>query len=116
MTGKTEGGSISYRWVMLSLVWIISATGGWAGMATTPLAKQVMADLNMDYGMLMAALGAPAIIPIFMALPSGIIADRFGMKRMIIIAGIVRGFFGILTGFSTSYLQFLIFSILFCFL
>jgi len=111
MAEVTEKRYVSYRWVMLGLVWMILVCQSWVRIIPSPLAKPLMADLNMDHGMLMAALGAPLIIPIFLAIPGGILADKFGMKRMIIIAGIISGISGILRGYSTTYLQFLIFGI-----
>lgn len=109
---STQEDYVSYRWVMLGLAWVISASGGWSGILAAPLAKQVMADLDMDHGMLMIALGAPSIISIFLSLPGGMLSDSFGIKRMILIAGIISGVSGILRGLSADYLQFFFFSII----
>jgi MFS family permease len=96
---------------MLGLLCLISFLQGWVGMITTPLAIQLMADLHMTYGMLMAAIGAPTILSVFLTLPGGILVDRLGVKKIIGVAGIIRGIFGILTGFSTSYVHFMVFSV-----
>jgi MFS family permease len=109
---NTQNSYVSYRWVMLGLAWVISASGGWVGILAAPLAKQVMADLNMDHGMFMVALGAPAIMSIFLSLPGGILSDRFGMKKMILLAGLISGASGIFRGLSSGYLQFFFFSII----
>ena len=110
-TEMAEERYVSYRWVMLALVWVIGVCQSWVRIIPSPLAKPLMADLNMDHGMLMAALGAPMIVSIFLAIPGGILADKFGLKRMIIIAGIISGISGILRGYSTTYLQFFVFGI-----
>jgi len=110
-TEMAEERYVSYRWVMLALVWVIGVCQSWVRIIPSPLAKPLMADLNMDHGMLMAALGAPMMVSIFLAIPGGILADKFGMKRMIIIGGIISGISGILRGYSTTYLQFFVFGI-----
>ena len=78
----------------------------------SPLAKQLMLDLGMSHGMLMSVLGAPVIISIFLSLPGGALADRFGVKRVVAISITIAGIFGILRGLSTTYTELFVFTVI----
>jgi MFS transporter, CP family, cyanate transporter len=103
---------VSFRWVMLGLGCFLQIIYTWNIMSIPALAKYIMAELNLTYAMFMSLSQAATLASIVLAILGGALADRFGIKRTIIIAGLIGGVFGILKGFSTSYVQFLIFTLL----
>ncbi len=103
---------VSFRWVMLGLGCFLQMIYTWNVMAIPALAKYIMAELDLTYAMFMSLSQAVTIASIVLAILGGALADRFGIKRTIIISGLIGGVFGILKGFSTSYIQFLVFTIL----
>lgn len=108
----TEQKFVSFRWVMLGLGCFLQLLYTWNLMAIPALAKYIMSELNLTYTMFMSLSQAIMIASIVLAILGGALADRFGIKRTIIISGLIGGVFGLLKGFSTSYIQFLCFTIL----
>lgn len=81
-------------------------------------ALSVMFDeIRQDLGLTIVQIGVIWSISSFtgllMAIPGGLLSDRFGPRTMLAIIFIVGGVFSLLRGFTTSYIPFLMISFVF---
>lgn len=78
----------SYRWVMLSGLWLIYFCFGVVAFGLAPLVSRVAEDLSLELAGMGAILGAWPLTYIFLAMPAGAALDRFGVRRGLLL-GIV---------------------------
>ena len=78
----------NYRWVMLILLWLVYAAiplvGGALGVLVTP----VVNDLQLTHSQMGLVLGSWQFVFIFAAIATGVIIDRWGVRKSI-LAGII---------------------------
>ena len=74
-------------------------------------------EIRQDLGLTIVQIGViwsvSSFTGLLMAIPGGLLSDRFGPRTMLGIIYIVGGFFGLLRGFTTSYIPFLLTSFVF---
>ena len=74
-------------------------------------------EIRQDIGLSIVQIGViwsvSSFTGLLMALPGGLLSDRFGPRTMLTIIFIVGGFFSLLRGFTTSYIPFLLTSFVF---
>lgn len=97
------GSETSYRWVMLSLGWLIYFSFGLTYTAIAPLVAPIMSDLNLTYTQMGSVTGAWQLIYIFSAQPLGLIIDRLGTHRSLLLGALIMSTSSILRGFATSF-------------
>jgi cyanate permease len=68
------------------------------------LFKEISSDLNLSAVSLGAIWGIDPLAGIFVGLPAGLLADRFGIKRTLTVISILGGIFGALRGLSINFL------------
>jgi cyanate permease len=78
-----------YRWTILSGVWLAYFCFGLTIVTLAPLVAEISNDLNLSHSQIGAALGAWQLVYIVTAIPLGILLDRIGTRRGLMIAFIV---------------------------
>ena len=78
-----------YRWTILSGVWLAYFCFGLTIVTLAPLVAEISNDLNLSHSQIGAALGAWQLVYIATAIPLGILLDRIGTRRGLMIAFIV---------------------------
>jgi cyanate permease len=97
-----------YRWVMLSLLWLLYAAFGIVARSILPLVTPILADLELSYSQMGLILGSWQLTYIFAALIAGTILDRWGIRKSIFVGAIVIGLSASLRYFSGGFISMLI--------
>jgi predicted MFS family arabinose efflux permease len=97
--------SPNYRWYLLALTGMTygSITGA-ARMCMPVLFKQISDDLGLSMVEIGTIWGMDPLAGVFIGLPSGLLADRFGVKRTLTVVCFLAGVFGALRGFSVNFI------------
>ena len=77
---------------------------GAARLCMPVLFKEISDDLGLSIVAVGTVWGMDPLAGVFIGLPSGLLADRFGVKRTLTIVCILAGVFGALRGFSVNFL------------
>lgn len=87
-------GEASYRWPMLGYLSLINLVfNGIAVNVVPPLFPRISQELSLSYAQIGSIVGALALGMLLFSLAGGVIADRFGMKRVISIAMLFASIF-----------------------
>lgn len=99
------GGS-NYKWYVLALAALThTLVMGMPNMALPVLFEEIAADLNLDLVQIGIVWGAASLTGIVMSLMGGVLGDRFGARRTLIVACIIAGATGALRGFAFSFIS-----------
>lgn len=105
----------SYRWVILAIVALLDATSNYIQFQVSALAVQIMPALHISPAQLQSLGMAPMLIAVFLSIPAGSLADKFGAKKIVTIGLIVSliGAFGrlVATNFATLMIMLLLFGV-----
>ncbi len=93
----------NYRWVMLSLGWLTYFSFGLIYTATAPLVTPIMRDLNLTYAQMGAITGAWQLTYVFSAQPLGLLVDRIGVYRSLLLGTLVMATSSVLRSFATGF-------------
>jgi len=102
-----------FRWVMLALLWLLYFSFGAVIRTPSPLITPIINDLKMSYGQMGLVLGSWQMTYIVLAVMSGMILDRWGIKKSIFVGALIIGLSAALRAFSTGFITLLIFVALF---
>jgi len=95
----------NYRWYMLALTMATyGLITGAARMSMLVLFKQIADDLDLSMVAIGTIWGMDPLAGVFIGLPSGLLADRFGVKRTVVVVCILAGVFGALRGFTVDFI------------
>lgn len=75
----------TYRWVILTLVWLVYFAFGLILSSIPPLVNVIGADLSLTYSEMGVVLGSVILMYVPLSIPVGISIDRLGQKRMITV-------------------------------
>ena len=107
-------GNSRYRWYILLLAMMTYGSIAGAARLCMPV---LFPEISIELGLSMVAIGTiwgmDPLAGVFLGLPGGLIADRFGVKRTLTVICILAGVFGALRGFSTNFLSLAAFMFLF---
>jgi MFS family permease len=93
-----------YRWYLLAVTMVIYAViTGLDRMCMPVLFKEISADINLSMVAIGTVWGMDPLAGVFIGLPSGLLADRFGVKKSLVVLCILAGVFGALRGFSVNF-------------
>jgi predicted MFS family arabinose efflux permease len=94
-----------YRWYILALTMLTYGIITGAERLCMPvLFKQISEDLGLSLVAIGTIWGMDPLAGIFIGLPGGLLADRFGVKRTVAVLCILAGVFGALRGVSVDFL------------
>ena len=95
----------SYRWQMLLYLSAINLIyNGVAVNVIPPLFPRVSQELNLNYAQIGSIIGALALGMLLFSLIGGVIADRFGMKKVVSVAMFFASVFVAARGIAHNYL------------
>ncbi|MDD5700669.1 MAG: MFS transporter [Dehalococcoidales bacterium] len=77
--------------------------GGLERMCLPVLFKEMSLDLGLNPVSLGLIWGSDALAGVFIGLPGGLLADRFGLKRTLTVVCLIGGLFSALRGFSSGF-------------
>ncbi len=69
------------------------------------LFKEISEDIGLSMLQIGAVWGMDPLAGVFIALPGGLIVDRFGVKRTMFFMGIFAGLFGAIRGLSVNFIS-----------
>jgi NNP family nitrate/nitrite transporter-like MFS transporter len=102
------------RWYVVFLGATINFVAFALSTAAMPvLFSEISGELGLDIVQIGTVWGASSVAGIFSILTAGILADRFGARRILTIFCLMAGVFGALRGFADSFLTLTITSLLF---
>ncbi|MFK7804393.1 MAG: nitrate/nitrite transporter [Anaerolineae bacterium] len=111
---KEERFTSNYRWALLALIALSSMlTIAMPSSALSVLFDEIRQDIGLSIVQIGVIWSVSSFTGLLMALPGGLLSDRFGPRTMLTIIFIVGGFFSLLRGFTTSYIPFLLTSFVF---
>jgi predicted MFS family arabinose efflux permease len=94
----------NYRWYILALTGLTYALiTGASRMCMPVLFKQIEDDLGLSVVAIGTIWGMDPLAGVFIGLPGGLLADRFGVKRTLVVVCILAGVFGALRGLSVNF-------------
>jgi MFS family permease len=103
-----------YRWYILLLAMAtFGSIAGAARLCMPVLFPEISAQLGLSMVAMGTVWGMDPLAGIFLGLVGGLLADRFGVKRMLTVVCIMAGVFGALRGFSVDFLSMAAFMFLF---
>jgi sugar phosphate permease len=93
-----------YRWYLLAVTMATyGVITGLERMCMPVLFKEISADLHLSMVAIGTIWGMDPLAGVFVGLPSGLLADRFGVKKTLIVVCILAGVFEALRGFSVNF-------------
>ena len=84
MQSKTQ-----YKWLILSMGWLIYFSFGLINTAIAPLVAPIMGDLGLSYTQMGVITGTWQLTYIFTAQPLGLLIDRLGVYRSLLLGAVV---------------------------
>jgi cyanate permease len=93
----------TYRWVILTLSWLIYFVFGLIHSALSILITPVMNDLNLTYAQMGVILGSWQLVYIFFAQPAGMIIDSLGSLKSLFLGVTVISLSAALRWFAVSF-------------
>ena len=95
----------NYGWYILALTGLTYAIIAGVNRLCMPvLFTEISKDLGLNATKIGVIWGMDPLAGVFVGLPAGLLADRFGIKKTLTILCILAGIFGVIRGFSTSFL------------
>jgi len=83
--------SSNYRWVMLTLLWLLYICFGIVSRAIFPLVTPILNDLRFIYSQMGLILGSWQLTYILVALGAGSILDRWGIRKSLFAGALIIG-------------------------
>ena len=101
---SSQGGlQAGNRWIMLFSGWLIYFFFGLIYTAVAPLVSPIMQELHLTYTQMGAVTGAWQLVYIFSAQPMGLMVDRLGVRRSLLLGALIMSVSSILRSFSSSF-------------
>lgn len=96
------------RWLILFGVWLIYFCFGLTIASMAPLLSPISAELGIGNGLMGVILGAWPLTYILAAIPCGILLDRLGARRMLLLAALVMAASGLARSYAETPVELLI--------
>ena len=96
------------RWLILFGVWLIYFCFGLTIASMAPLLSPISAELGIGNGLMGVILGAWPLTYILAAIPCGILLDRLGARRMLLLAALVMAASGVARSYAETPVELLI--------
>jgi cyanate permease len=93
-----------YRWLILAIGWLIYFSFGLINTAIAPLLSSIMSDLSLTYTQMGLITGAWQLLYIFTAQPLGLIIDRLGVYKSLILGAVIISSSSLMRAFVSGFL------------
>jgi cyanate permease len=100
--------TLRVRWLILFGVWLIYFCFGLTIASMAPLLSPISAELGLSNSLMGAILGAWPLTYILAAIPCGILLDRLGARRMLLLAALIMAASGIGRSYAQTPVQLLL--------
>jgi ACS family hexuronate transporter-like MFS transporter len=90
---KSVAASLRYRWVILGLCWLAFAIAFMQRLSIGPLAPFLKEDLSLSGAQVGFFMSAAAFGSLLTAAPAGWLADRIGVRWLLLVGGVIGGIF-----------------------
>ncbi|MFM9942436.1 MAG: CynX/NimT family MFS transporter [Hyphomicrobiaceae bacterium] len=97
-----------YRWVVLAGIWLIYATFGATTVSLAPLVLPITRDLGIGNASMGLVFGAWQLVFILSSVPCGMLIDRVGVRRGLLIGSATIALSGFLRSQSVDYVTLLL--------
>lgn len=105
----------NYRWVILAIAALLDAISSYIQFQISALAVQIMPALHISPAQFQSLLMAPMLIAVFLSIPAGSLADKFGAKKIVSFGLVISvlGAYGRLfaNNFITMFITLLLFGV-----
>lgn len=91
------------RWIVLAGLWLVYASFGLIMTSAAPLVTPILADLQLSHGAMGSIMGAWQLVYIGAAIPCGILLDRIGGRRALILGCLLIGLSGLGRALALDY-------------
>ena len=78
-----------FNWSVLALAWLIYFAFGMVMASLVPIITLIRDDLGISYSEMGGILGAWQLVYIFAAAPAGVLIDRIGPKRALVVGALI---------------------------
>ena len=103
----------SYRWVILTLSWLLYFAFGLIDSALSVLVTTVMTGLSLTYSQMGIILGSWQLVYIFFAQPAGLLIDYLGSYKSLFLGATIISLSAALRGIARNFESLLVFVALF---
>ena len=93
----------SYRWVILTILWLLYTAFGMVARAIFPLVTPIINDLQLSYSQMGIILGGWQLVYILVAMAAGTILDRWGVHKSIFTGAAIVGLSAVLRYFANDF-------------
>lgn len=93
------------RWVMLAVVFLTRTSMGFMFQAVASVAPFLVDEFRLTYGQIGLLMGLFLLPGLVVALPGGVLGQRFGIKRVALIGLVLMAAGGLATAWSTSFVE-----------
>ena len=93
----------TYKWVISGLGFFIYFSMGLISSTLSAIVTPVMNDLNLTYSQMGFVLGAWQLAYIFVALPMGLLTDRLGSYKSLLLASMLMSASAVLRAFAVNF-------------
>lgn len=97
-----------YRWAMLGGLWIVYFSFGLISASLAPLVAPITAEFGLSHAAMGTVLGAWQLMFIVAAAPGGALLDRYGIRRCLVVSGLVIAGSALLRAAAQDYATLLI--------
>jgi len=98
-----NGASSPYRWIMALLVWLMFFALGLSWFSFAPIMLEAMDELSITFEEAGIVIGLVPLALVIVCIPSGLLADRFSLRKTVLVGATVMSVFGMLRGFSFDF-------------
>lgn len=93
----------SYRWVVLTLLWLLYLSFGLVVGSMAPLVTPIVEDLNISYSQIGLILGSWQLVYILASIWAGNIIDRWGEHKSLLLGALIIGLSASLRYFAQGF-------------
>ena len=105
--------SAAARWWLLAGLWLTYASFGFIAASIAPMVAPIEAELGMSHAAMGSIMGAWQLVYIFSAVPCGLLLDRIGGRRALLIGILLIAASGLGRALAVDYWTFLLAVMLF---
>lgn len=93
----------SYRWAVLALLCLIAVARGYSGFMFSPMAAWVIPELGCTPQQFITLCMTGMLTAVFVSIPSGTLADKFGVKNVVLASLVISAVAVYLRVFARSF-------------